>query len=525
MRTFDVIVVGLGPVGELAALMLAREGLDVMVLERESDVYSEPRVGVLDGEALRTLQKAGVVDEVISAMLPGTGAQWVSKSGKVVATTMPTEQLQGHPWLTAIHQPTLDRYLRAAVIAAGVDVRLGHILVDLRGAETSVEVEYLDDRGQTGHAEARYVIGCDGANSGTRRALGVELKTSDFTDKWVIVDAHLPEPVARTPYFQMWLDPDAPRLIGRLAEGWYRWERRVMPGDDLDHLLSPEWARRMIAELTDPDAAVIARHLTYDFRATVAEHWRVGRVLLCGDAAHLMPPMIGQGLNSGIRDVTNLAWKVVAVVKDGAPVGLLDSYESERRPHAEFTMNMSVATGRIVTLESPGAAAIRDSIGSVVARLPIVSEHIRQGHWRRPARYRRGLLSGRTSPWSPVGRLFPQPTVRAFDGSLSRLDDAIGSGWRIVGWKVDPGEFLSHFGLHFVEGVMGATITTLTPVGKRPIHAGASTAILEDVEGLTARFFRWRPIVILRPDHYVYASVSPAGLESVLASLGRELTV
>ena len=237
-----------------------------------------------------------------------------------------------------------------------------------------------------------------------------------------------------------------------------------------------------------------------------------------------MPPMIGQGLNSGIRDVTNLAWKLVAVVQRGAPVGLLDSYESERRPHAEFTTNMSVATGRIVTLESSRAAAIRDSIGTVVARIPIVPEHIRQGHWRRPARYRRGLLSGRTSPWSPVGRLFPQPTVRDFDGAQPRLDDKIGSGWRIVGWGVDPAECMSDFGLQSAKGELGATFSTLSAVGKRPVHPGASTAVLEDVEGLAARFFRWHPIVFIRPDHYVYAGVTLAGLQTALLSLRQKLT-
>lgn len=521
--TFDVAVIGLGPVGELAALLLARAGLTVLVLEREADVYPNPRVGVLDGEALRTLQKAGVYERTVPDMLLGAGAQWVSARGKVVATTLPTEKIQGHPWMSAIYQPLLDKHLRAALAEyPDVDIRLGHRLTGLTQDDEVVELTFRDVDGGTGNARARFVVGCDGANSATREAIGVQLVGSAYTDTWLIVDAKLPEPVTHLPYFQMTLDPAAPSLTGRLAAGGHRWERKVMPWEDRDEILTPQAARRVIAEVADPDTAEILRHLIYTFRAKSAEHWRVGRVLLCGDAAHLMPPMIGQGLNSGIRDVTNLTWKIAAVVNAGAPLQILDSYEVERRPHADAITAMSVRVGRLVTMQSRWAAMIRDVVGVTLLRLPPLREHVRQGRWRPPARYRRGLLLAQPSLRSPVGRLFPQPLVRTFSGAERRLDDVAGSGWRIIGWDTDPREALSTHGRRIAEDVLGANYVTLTFPGQRPVHRGAPTQILEDLHELARPYFRRQPFVVLRPDHYVCANPSSTALDSTVWKLAQQ---
>ena len=521
---FDVAVIGLGPVGELAALLLAREGLTVLALEREPSVYSEPRVGVLDGEALRTLQKAGMHERVSPDMLPGSGAQWVSPRGKVVATTLPTERPQGHPWITPINQPALDGHLRAALAEhPGVDVRLSHRLLRLAQDDEGVDLEFQNGNGDVGVARARIVVGCDGANSDVRRLIGVELVGSEFTDTWLVIDAKLPEPVAHVPYFQMWLDPAAPRLTGRLAAGWHRWERRLMPWEDRDEVLTPQAARRIIAEDTDPDTAEIRRHLIYDFRAKSAERWRVGRILLCGDAAHLMPPMVGQGLNSGIRDVTNLTWKIAAVLGSDAPPRILDTYEAERRPHVEAITRLSVRADRLITIGSSRAATLRDAAAAALLRVPLLREASGQGRWRKPARYREGLLADRPSPRSPVGRLLPQPVVRTFDGEERLLDDVAGTGWRVIGWDADPREALSDEG-HRIADALGATYVSLTALGQRPITRGASTGILEDVQAAARPYFRRQPFLVVRPDHYICANPSPARLEATLARVAQQVS-
>ena len=195
---FDVAVVGLGPVGELGALLLAREGLRVLALERQADMYSRPRVGVLDGEALRTLQKAGVYDRAAADMILGAGAQWASRHGQILATTMPTETPQGHPWLSTIYQPLLDQTLREALHShPGVEMRLGQELTALAEVGDGVQMTFRQPDGSIGEAHARFVVGCDGANSATRAAVGVEMVGPSYEEPWLIVDAKLPEAPAR----------------------------------------------------------------------------------------------------------------------------------------------------------------------------------------------------------------------------------------------------------------------------------------------------------------------------------------
>ena len=213
-----------------------------------------------------------------------------------------------------------------------------------------------------------------------------------------------------------------------------------MQDEDREEMLRPSVALRMIAEHADPDTAQILRQVIYTHAAKQAERWRVGRVMLCGDAAHLMPPNAGQGLNSGIRDVTNLTWKLAAVIRDGAPAALLDTYEIERRPHVETMTTLAVSMGRLLMTRSHLGAALRDGAFRAPTRIPGIRHAVLQGRYRPPARYKRGLLVGSFTRRSSGGRLFPQPDVRTFDGELPRLDDITGTGWRIFGWRPIPAQ-------------------------------------------------------------------------------------
>lgn len=522
---FDVAVVGLGPVGELAAILLARSGLRVLAVDREADVYGHPRVGVLDGEALRSLQKAGVYEQAVGDFMCGAGAQWASRSGKILATTLPSETPQAHPWLSAIYQPLLDHHLRTALADyQHVDVRVNHELTALIQDADGVNLEFRDAQGVTSRARARLVLGCDGANSTVREAVGVQLTGSSFHEPWVIVDAKLPEPIAHVPYFCFTMDPTAPRMTGRLADGNHRWERKVMPHENRDEILQPGAAAQMIAEHADPDTAQILRHVVYTFQAKQAERWRVGRIMLCGDAAHLMPPMAGQGLNSGIRDVTNLSWKVSAVLHAGAPLELLDTYEEERRPHVVAMTNLSLRAGRLIMLRSPRGAAVRDNAIAALMHIPKVREHVRQGRYRPPARYRRGLLVGAPSRRSSVGMLFPQPYVRTYSGQEHRLDDIAGSGWRIIGWGDDPLTALSAHGKRLAQEVLNATFVTLSPPGGRSVTPGASAQVLEDINETSRPMFRKQPFVVVRPDHYVCANPARHELDSVVRRITQRVS-
>ena len=521
---FDVAVVGLGPVGELGALLLAREGLRVLALEREADVYSRPRVGVLDCEALRTIQKAGVYDRAAADMILGAGAQWASRHGQILATTMPTETPQGHPWLSTIYQPLVDRTLREALDShPGVEMRLGHELNALTEVGDGVEMTFRQPDGSLGKAHARFVVGCDGANSATRAAIGVDMVGPSYEEPWLIVDAKLPGPPAQLPYLRFTMDPDSPRMTARLAAGNQRWERLVMHGEDREEILQPSVARRMIAEHADPNTAQILRQVVYTHAAKQAEQWRVGRVMLCGDAAHLMPPNAGQGLNSGIRDVTNLTWKLASVIRDGAPAALLDTYEVERRPHVEQMTRLAVFLGRLLMTRSHSGAALRDGAFRALMHIPGIRHAVLQGRYRPPARYKGGLLVASFPRRSTVGRLFPQPDVRTFDGEVRRLDDLTGTGWRIFGWQADPSTALSPRGQHLAEDVLRAKLVTLCGPGRRPVDTSASREVLEDMHEVARPFFGRRPFVVVRPDGYVYGNPRRQELDEVITGLAPQI--
>jgi 3-(3-hydroxy-phenyl)propionate hydroxylase len=517
---FDVAVVGLGPVGEIAALLLAREGLQVLAVDRETSPYSRPRVGVLDGEALRTLQKAGVYERARPDMLLGAGAQWASRHGKTLATTMPTEAPLGHPWISAIYQPLLDGALRTALAELiNVDMRLGQNLVGLIDTGDRVELTLESSLDTVITAGARYVIGCDGANSTIRSLLGVPMVGSSYEEPWLVVDAKLAEPLPFVPYFRFSMDPRGPRMTGPLAATNHRWERMVFPEENREAITTLGAARAIIAEHVDPDTVEILRHVIYTHGAKQADRWKVGRVFLAGDAAHLMPPMAGQGLNSGIRDATNLTWKVAAVV-NGASQTLLDTYEVERRPHVEQITHLSIKLGGLLMMRSPKRAALRDAAIATAMRIPAVRRAILQGRYRQPARYRTGLLLDQFPRRAAVGQILPQPTIRTWGGDEKRLDDVTGTGWRILGWRIDPATALSQNTRNQAREILSAVFFTLCGPGQRPTNPQSSTReILEDTEELTRPLFGRPSFLVVRPDGYIYANPSRRDLEEIVVGL------
>jgi 3-(3-hydroxy-phenyl)propionate hydroxylase len=360
-------------------------------------------------------------------------------------------------------QPELDAVLRRGVerFAGRVDVRLGAEVSAVLDGRTAATVRTASgDR-----VEARWVVACDGAASSVRRMLEVRNVDLGFDEAWLVVDVMLHDRTGAPTVIQQVCDPARLATFVPSAHGHRRFEFQVLPSDDLEVLAEPHDAWALAAPWCTPDDGELVRSAVYRFHAVVASQWRVGRIFLAGDAAHQMPPFMGQGMCSGIRDVANLAWKL-ALVRDGhAASALLDSYEHERRPHVERTVELSVAAGRLLH-------EIADALGrGDVPTLP-AGDVDDDERWSR-------LPPLGTAPF-PIGHQARQPRVQ---------------------WREGRGDVM---GLDDIAGPWFALVTAQKARVEAPPYVRVVDAsALVDVDGGIARLLGGRAALMVRPDRYV----------------------
>jgi 3-(3-hydroxy-phenyl)propionate hydroxylase len=421
-----VVVVGAGPVGVTAAVLLARRGVDVLVLDRHAAVYPLPRAVHLDDESLRVLQAAGIADAFAGVSRPVAGLRLVHGGFGTLVEFRRGAGVHGWPQASMFSQPDLEVLLRQALadeprarFRGGVEV----LHVEQQGGGVRVRVR---NRG-TGAEEvlaADAVLGCDGANSTVRRLIGARMRNLGPAERWLVVDLASAVPLDVWPGVQQVCDPVRPASFMPVAGCRYRAEFRLADGETAADLDVP----RLLAGFGAAGAEVV-RVAEYRYAAQVADRWRSGRVLLCGDAAHLTPPFIGQGLGLGLRDAHQLTWKLAAVL-EGAGEALLDTHQAERAPHARALIRVAVLLGRLMTGGGTAASALRRLALDAVRRLPGLSAFTLASRTP-PLRPGRLVRRPRFVPGSPVGTLLPQPAVTV-DGVRSRLDDVLGDGWAVL---------------------------------------------------------------------------------------------
>ncbi|MFE9024045.1 bifunctional 3-(3-hydroxy-phenyl)propionate/3-hydroxycinnamic acid hydroxylase [Streptomyces sp. NPDC007808] len=480
-----VVIVGAGPVGVTAALLLARRGIRSVVLERHRDVYPLPRAVATDDEVCRILQAAGVGEEFAAIARPANGLRLLDARHRVMAEFRRTGHgLHGYPQTSMFDQPELERVLRDALarrpeceLRGGVEVT--GIGPDITGP---VRVTYRDGDGEH-EVWADAVLGCDGAGSLTREAIGAVWEDLRFEEHWTVIDVRTTADVRCWEGVDQVCDPDRPATFMRVGEDRYRWEFRLREGAEqpVRELVAP-W----LPPSYDGDFEVV-REAQYTFRARVADRWRRGRVFLLGDAAHLTPPFIGQGLCSGLRDAYNLTWKLARVLQQGAPAGMLDTYESERKPHARHVIRLAVAMGWAMTGGQDGAAALRRRVLAAACRIPGLTELA--GRDLSPPLtagplVRRGVRRG------VAGTHCPQPWGNV-DGRRNRLDELLGDSFTVL-TATEPGPSLT--ALAHSLGIRALCVTDLGDDGTLAawLRAGRADAVL------------------LRPDRVVM-DVVPAG--------------
>jgi 3-(3-hydroxy-phenyl)propionate hydroxylase len=418
-----VVVVGAGPVGVTAALLLARRDVDVLVLDRHRSAYPEPRAVHLDDESLRVLQAAGLADAFAAVSRPMAGLRLLDGAHRTLAEFPRGAGEHGWPQASMFSQPDLEAVLRAALATEPrARLRGGVELVGLRRPEGPVRLTLRDrDTGAAEELVAEAVLGCDGANSTVRQLIGADLRDLGPAERWLVVDLVADEPLDVWPGVHQVCDPVRAATFMPVAGNRYRAEFRLRDGEtaaDLD--------RSALLDRFGAAGCTVSRAAEYTFAARIADRWRSGRVLLCGDAAHLTPPFVGQGLGLGLRDVHQLAWKLAAVLA-GADDALLDTHQAERAPHARALIRLAVLLGRLMTGGGARAALVRRAVLTWLRRLPRLAAFASSS---RTPPLRRGLLVRRPrfAAGSPVGSLLPQPRIEG----PHRLDDVLGTGWAVL---------------------------------------------------------------------------------------------
>lgn len=409
-RDVDVIVVGGGPVGITTSLLLTQRGFSVRVLERAPDIYDLPRAIVMDDEIQRVFQSAGILDGLREITTPLRGAEFVTADGEqIIGTELPDDAnwpLGLHPSVT-YYQPELEAFLRDAAKDRGVDIALG---VDVTAVDQTKDgVTATTDEGMV---SGRWLVAADGASSPIRKRLGIGFIDQGFDQDWLVIDVKLRRPVPSLPAFvQQICDPKRPTTYVVGHGDYRRWEFQLQPGETRDEMSRSSRVWELLEPWLTPSDADLIRAVVYRFHATVADSMRSGRVFLAGDAAHQMPPFLGQGLCSGIRDAANLAWKLHFVEEGTAGDRLLNTYGDERLPHAAGVVAHAVDTGRLID-ELSGRAPQHTGLDAAYGgdrAFPIL---------------RHGMTHG---DHPAVGRQLPQPTI---DGR--RLDEMLGEGFAYI---------------------------------------------------------------------------------------------
>jgi len=513
----DVVVVGYGPVGQTAAVLLAQHGWRVTVVERHSSAYARPRAVSFDDEVGRLLAFAGIADGLRHISQPGSDYVWRNAAGETLLHFEYTGAgPSGWPVTSSFHQPALEELLdRRARSVPGLTVLRGLSAVSLADDDGVVTLTTEQPDGTRNELRSHWLIGCDGANSFVRDALGVASEDLGFCYDWLIVDVVLDEPRDFSPTNLQICDPARPVTMVSGGPGHRRWEFMRLPTETLDELNDLDTAWRLLAPFdVTPRNASIVRHAAYTFQARWARRWRAGRVFLAGDAAHLMPPFAGQGLCSGIRDAANLAWKLDLVLCGVASARLLDTYEVERSGHVRRAIDLSVELGKIICLADPAEAAVRDAYMSslhvdptkLLGAVP-------------PPRLTGGLLHRGQggSPAGPAGLLMPQGRVRRGE-QTGLLDDVLGRGFMVLCTE-GLGATLTDERRRLLDAV-GGQLVELVPADR------SAAGIVVDVDGTHLRALAdlGAVAVVVRPDGHIFgAAAQPSDLDGLLGDLAEQL--
>jgi 3-(3-hydroxy-phenyl)propionate hydroxylase len=526
-----VVVVGAGPVGLTLANILGLQDIQTLVVDERSTLIDYPRGVGLDDEALRTFQAIGLVSRVLPHTVPNQILRFYDGRRRVLAEMAPPDARFGWPKRNGFVQPLVDaELLRGLDRFAHVHVRWDRPMTSCTQDTDGVRVELGGADGPTS-VQARYVVGCDGGRSLTRAMMGVPFDGTTSPTRWLVVDI-ANDPLGH-PNSEVGADPERPYASISIAHGIRRFEFMIRADETDEQAQDPAFLTRMLARMVPyPDRVEVIRRRVYTHHSRIAGAFRNGRMLLAGDAAHLMPVWQGQGYNSGIRDAANLGWKLAAVVSGRAGADLLDTYDVERRKHARAMIDLSTMVGRVISPTNRRVATARDLLIRSASVVPSLKRYVLEMRFKPMPRYEQGgvvhAVGTEPHPDSPAGTLFIQPRVDTRTERDVLLDDVLGAWFAVLCWNNNPRKILGEEAFAQWQS-LGARFVALRPVTQLDWTGqdDPDVDIVGDRSGdLKAWFDTHREsVVFLRPDRCIAGACIAQRSPELSAALIDTLTL
>ena len=433
-KNFDVIIVGMGPSGLVLGGLLASYGIEVGIFEKNKSTVKEPRAVSIDDESLRILQCFSLHKAVLKNVSQNYGSHYYDAKGKLFLKVEPNSCENGFFKRNAFDQPTFESTLRKHLEGKkNININFSHTLISIKNETNRVIANFEDSKGIKKSILGRYLVGCDGGQSTVRDLIGVVMRGSTFNQKWLVVDIYNTKNFFR--HTQVYCNPKRPSITLPGPNDIRRYEFKLNDGEG-SKKLSEDFTRKLIASVGVDGQAKIRRSQVYQFHALIGSDWKKKSVFIAGDAAHLSPPFAGQGMNSGIRDVGNLGWKLALAVNMPQSSNILETYFLERKEHCWALIKLAIRMGKIMMPKNSLASFINSTFFRLIKLNKTLLSYMSQMKYRPKPKLKMGLIffHGKETRDDKklIGTLFPQPLVQDKAGNLSNLDEVLGNKFSLV---------------------------------------------------------------------------------------------